>query len=161
MSVAIIPQKCVCFCPWLIFSFSLSFFLSFSVSVPARPFLFNSILLSPKHSECYSEKMCLHRRTHLESSMPCKRTCFRRNFTSRQHCRPSLQSVTKGNLSYFWIFDRGSSGNEQNDSLNVRLDRYKDDHKKRPWQTLTEKSDWTLTVFLTKIYINIRCYRHG
>lgn len=35
---------------------------SFSVPAPARPFLLSSILLFPRHSQCYSE-MCLHR-TH-------------------------------------------------------------------------------------------------
>lgn len=51
--------------------------------------------------------------------MLCNRMCSRKNFRSRRHCCPSLQSMTKGNLFSFWIFDRGSSGNEQNGALNV------------------------------------------
>lgn len=44
------------------FSLSSFLFLSSSVVVPARPLLFNSILLFLKHSGCYSEMLCLHRR---------------------------------------------------------------------------------------------------
>jgi hypothetical protein len=156
---AIILQECVCFCPWLTFSFFLSFSLSSSVLVPARPFLFNSILLFLRHSESYSEKMYCIDSTHPESSALCNKMCSLKNFKSRQHGCPSLQLITKGNPSSFWILTEVVQVMSKTTPLNVCLDRCKSDHKKRPWQVLKDKSDLTLTVFLTKVYINIRCCR--
>lgn len=160
MCVAVIPTSVsvsvldsLFLCPFL-------FILSFSVPVPARPFLLSSILLFPRHSECYS-KMCLHR-THTPRALNAgEEDVLPRNFPARQHCCPSHQSRTKGNLFSCPLFARGSSGNERNDSLHVWFDRCKNDHKSRRWQTLTGKPDLTLTVFLMKICVSIRGCRHG
>lgn len=136
------------------------FIPSFSVPAPASPFLLSSILLFPRHSECYSE-MCLHR-THTPRALNAREEdVLPRNFPARQHCCPSHQARTKGTLFSCPLFAGGSSGNERNDSLPVCRDRCKNDHKRRRWQTLTGKPDLTLTVFLMKICVGIRCCRHG
>lgn len=141
-----------------VFSFFLSFCLSSSVLAPARPFLFNLFF------DCWTTPSAIHGRCggreHLESSEPRNRRCSRKHLRSRQHCCPSLRSITKGNPFSFWIFDRGSSGHEQNGALNVCLDRY-NMIIKRDYGKHCRKSDLTLTVFSTKVYINIRYHRPG
>lgn len=94
------------------------------MSVPAKPFLFTSILSDFR--ELFREDAAHRMRTPSSSALLDGMCSLKKTHSRRggRRCRPSLQLTTKGepsSLSNFFC-QRWFSGNEQNDSLRILTD---------------------------------------